>query len=165
MPPAAMLGPMTTAKRPSRRAAASVQPRAAKALANPAAAPAAAPAADPVHPLPHDELYARILRYLRRFPNRAVDVTPLAQELGMPATAVQVELERLARRRFVTLPFIEPGLGGGAELTQRGLAWLIGHEGGKPKDVPVALQRATKRVRAEDEAARLPRAQVYGQGR
>ena len=123
------------------------------------------PASDPAHPLPHDELYARILRSLRRLPNRANDLTPLADELGMPATALQVELERLARRRFVTLPFIEPGLGGGAELTQAGLAWLIAHEGGKPKDVPVALQKATRRVRAEAEAARLPRAEVYGRGR
>ena len=44
-------------------------------------------------------------------------------------------------------------------------AWLIAYEGGKPKDVPVALQPAKSRVRAEDEAARLPRAQVYGPGR
>ena len=124
-----------------------------------------ASAADPNHPLPHDELYARILRYLRRFPNRSNDLTPLADELRMPASALQVELARLARRRFVTLPFIEPGLGGGAELTQAGAAWLIGYEGGKPKDVPVAFQKAKDRVRAEDEAARLPRSQVYGEGR
>lgn len=146
---------MTTAKRPAR-----ATPSASKAPTR-----ARKAAADPNHPLPHDDLYARILRYLRRFPNRAVDVTPLADELGMPASALQVELERLARRRFVTLPFIEPGRGGGAELTQLGAAWLIGHEGGKPKDVPVALQKAKGRVRAEDEAARLPRAEVYGRGR
>jgi hypothetical protein len=146
---------MTTAKRPAR-----ATPSASKAPTRTRKA-----AVDPNHPLPHDELYARILRYLRRFPNRAVDVTPLADELGMPASALQVEVKRLARRRFVTLPFIEPGRGGGAELTQLGAAWLIGHEGGRPKDVPVALQKAKGRVRAEDEAARLPRAEVYGRGR
>ena len=120
---------------------------------------------DRIHPLPHDELYARILRALRRAPNRVVELTPLAIELGMDPRALQIELERLGRRGFVVLPFIEPGLGGGAELTQKGLAWLIAYEGGKPKDVPVALQPAKSRVRAEDEAARLPRAQVYGPGR
>ena len=51
---------------------------------------------------------------------------------------------------------------GGAELTAVGLRWLIGREGGKPKDVPVAFQPAKKHVRPLDEAARLPRAQVYG---
>jgi hypothetical protein len=149
---------MTTAKRPARASASAPK-------ASTRRAPARKTAADPNHPLPHDELYARILRFLRRFPNRAVDLTPLADELGMPATALQIEVERLARRGLVTLPFIEPGQGGGAELTQIGAAWLIGHEGGKPKDVPVALQKAKTRVRAQDEAARLPRAEVYGQGR
>jgi hypothetical protein len=124
-----------------------------------------AEAADATHPLPHEELYARILRNLRRFPNRALDLTPLAEELGMEPTALQVEVERLGRRGLLTLPFIEPGLGGGAELTQKGAAWLIAHEGGRPKDVPTALKMATGRVRAEDEAARLPRAEVYGRGR
>ncbi len=57
----------------------------------------------------------------------------------MEPQALQVELERLGRRGFVVLPFIEPGVGGGAELAQKGLAWLIAYEGGKPKDVPVAL--------------------------
>ena len=125
----------------------------------------ATPAPDPKHPLPHDELYARILRALRRAPNNVVELTPLAEELGMEPQALQVELERLGRRGFVVLPFIEPGLGGGAELAQKGLAWLIAYEGGKPKDVPVALQPAKGRVRAQDEAARLPRAEVYGPGR
>ncbi|HEY7847917.1 MAG TPA: hypothetical protein VIC83_06985 [Candidatus Limnocylindria bacterium] len=124
--------------------------------------PTTRPAADPTHPLPHDELYARILRALRAAPNQVVELTPLAGELKMEPQALQVELERLGRRGFVVLPFIEPGLGGGAELTQQGLAWLIAYEGGKPKDVPVALQPAKGRVRAEDEAARLPRAEVYG---
>lgn len=123
------------------------------------------PAPDPKHPVPHDELYARILRALRRAPNRVVELMPLAEELTMEPQALQVELERLGRRGFVVLPFIEPGLAGGAELAQKGLAWLIAHEGGKPKDVPVALQPAKGRVRAEDEAARLPRAEVYGAGR
>jgi hypothetical protein len=155
---------MTTAKRPARASAAKTSaPKASTRRAAPRRKAAAS--ADPAHPVPHDELYARILRYLRRFPNRAVDVTPLATELGMPASALQVEVERLAQRGFVVLPFIEPGLGGGAELSQKGLVWLIGYEGGKPKDIPVALQKAKDRVRAEDEAARLPRAEVYGQGR
>ena len=125
----------------------------------------AKPVADPKHPVPHDELYARILRALRRAPNQVVELTPLASELGMDPQALQVELERLGRRGFVVLPFIEPGLAGGAELAQKGLAWLIAYEGGKPKDVPVALQPAKGRVRAQDEAARLPRAEVYGAGR
>jgi hypothetical protein len=155
---------MTSAKRPP-RASASAKPSAPKSASRRAPARSAAAAADPNHPLPHDELYARILRFLRRFPNRAVDLTPLADELGMPAAALQVEVERMARRQFVTLPFIEPGAGGGAELSQRGLAWLIAHEGGKPRDVPAALQLAKRRVRSEDEAARLPRAEVYGRGR
>ncbi len=123
------------------------------------------PAPDPKHPLPHDELYARILRALRRAPNQVVELTPLAMELGMDPQALQVELERLGRRGFVVLPFIEPGVGGGAELAQKGLAWLIAHEGGKPKDVPVALKPAKDHVRAKAEAARLPRSEVYGPGR
>jgi hypothetical protein len=118
-----------------------------------------------VHPLAHDELYGKILRYLRRYPNRAVDLTPLAGELGIDPHLVQLEVERLARRGFVVLPFIEPGSSGGGELTQKGLAWLIAREGGRPKDVPVALKPANERVRAENEAARMPRADVYGRGR
>jgi hypothetical protein len=140
---------MTVAKRPAR----APRTRAAK------------PPADPTHPLPHDELYARILRFLRRSPNQVVELTPLAEELKMPPEAVQLELERLARRGLVVLPFIEPGAAGGAELAQSGLEWLIAYEGGRPKDVPVALQPAKRRVRAENEAARLPRADVYGVGR
>ena len=62
-------------------------------------------------------------------------------------------------------PFIEPGTAGGAELTEKGLRWLLAQEGGKPSEVPVALKPAKERVRAEAEAARLPRAQVYGVGR
>ena len=122
-------------------------------------------AADPAHPLSHDELYARVLRVLRRSPNTVVELTPLAEELQMPPETVQLELERMARRGLVVLPFIEPGKAGGAELAQSGLEWLIAHEGGRPKDVPVALKPAKGRVRAENEAARLPRADVYGVGR
>jgi len=62
-------------------------------------------------------------------------------------------------------PFIEPGTAGGAELTELGLRWLIEREGGKPKEVPVAFQPAREHVRTADEAARLPRAQVYGKRR
>jgi hypothetical protein len=115
--------------------------------------------------MPHDELYARILRVLRRAPNGVVELTPLADGLKMPPEGVQLELERMARRGMVVLPFIEPGKAGGAELAQPGLEWLIAQEGGRPKDVPVALKPAKARVRAEDEAARLPRAKVYGVGR
>lgn len=75
---------------------------------------------------------------------------------------MQLTVERLARRRLLTPPFIEPGTAGGGELTQAGLRWLVRYEGGQPKDKPTALKPATERVRAEDEAARLPRAEVYG---
>ena len=75
---------------------------------------------------------------------------------------MQVAVERLHRRRLVVTPFIEPGAAGGAELTEKGLRWLIDYEGGKPKDRPVALKIAKDHVRTGDEAARLPRAQVYG---
>jgi hypothetical protein len=137
----------------------------AKRRAAPAARPKTRKAADSSHPLPHDELYARILRVLRRAPNGVVELTPLAEELKMPPEAVQIELERMGRRGMVVLPFIEPGKAGGAELAQPGLEWLVAQEGGRPKDVPVALKPAKARVRAEDEAARLPRAKVYGVGR
>lgn len=149
---------MTTAKRAAKPAT-----RAAKPAARPAARKKSS--ADPAHPLPHDELYARILRILRRSPNEVVELTPLAEELGMQPHALQLEVERLASRGFLVLPFIEPGAGGGAQLAQKGLEWLIAHEGGRPKDVPVALKPARKHVRAQDEATRLPRADVYGVGR
>ena len=112
-----------------------------------------------------DELDAAILRFLRASPNKAVDLAPLAADLGVEPVAVQLAVERLAARRMVVPPFIEPGRAGGAELTAVGLRWLIAREGGKPKDVPVALQKAKGRVRAQDEAARLPRADVYGVNR
>jgi hypothetical protein len=112
---------------------------------------------------PHgDELTAAILRHLRRAPNQYMALDTLAAELDVEPQAVQLAVERLHRRRLLIAPFVEPGQAGGAQLTQVGLAWLIAREGGTPRDVPVALQPASGRVRAEDEAARLPRAQVYG---
>jgi hypothetical protein len=157
---------MTTAKRSPKPAAKAPSRSAATPARRPAARVAARrKPADPAHPLAHDDLNARILRALRRSPNEVVELTPLADELGMRPQALQVELERLSQRAFVVLPFIEPGAGGGALLAQKGLVWLIAHEGGKPKDVPVALKPAAKHVRAQDEAGRLPRADVYGPGR
>lgn len=113
-------------------------------------------------PISGEQLDAVILRHLRRYPNRFVDLGPLADELAIEPGRMQLTLERLARRRMVTLPFIEPGTAGGAELTEVGLRWLIAHEGGTPVDTPVAFQPSDKRIRSEDEAARLPRAEVYG---
>ena len=63
---------------------------------------------------------------------------------------------------MVVVPFIEPGTAGGATISQVGVRWLLDSEGGKPADKPTALKVATKHVRASDEAARLPRAEVYG---
>lgn len=116
-------------------------------------------------PIDGEQLDAAILRFLRRFPNETVDLGPLARELGLDPYRMQLAVERLAARRMVVAPFIEPGTAGGATLSEIGLRWLIAREGGKPADVPVAFQPATDRVRAEDEAARLPRAQVYGVSR
>lgn len=113
-------------------------------------------------PISAEQLHAVILRHLRRYPNRYVDLQPLADELGVEPERIQLELERLSRRRLITLPFIEPSQAGGAELTERGLRWLIAHEGGTPADTPVAFQPSKTRIRSEDEAARLPRADVYG---
>lgn len=112
--------------------------------------------------LSRDELDAAILRFLRRFPNETVDLTPLAEELGVDPFTMQLAVEDLHRRRLVVAPFIEPGSAGGATLSQVGLQWLIEREGGKPADVPTAFKLAKQHVRASDEAARLPRAQVYG---
>jgi hypothetical protein len=107
-------------------------------------------------------LTAAILRHVRRAPNREIDLEALALELGTDAQALQLAVERLHGRRLLIAPFIEPSRAGGAQLTEVGLRWLIDHEGGRPRDTPVALQPATERVRAADEAARLPRAKVYG---
>ena len=126
-----------------------------------AAASAAVPAATEA-PLSEDQLTAAVLRFLRRFPNRTVELSPLAEELGVDPYRLQLLVERLGRQGMVVVPFIEPGTAGGATLTEKGLRWLIAREGGKPADVPVALKPAREPVRAADEAARLPRAQVYG---
>lgn len=143
---------MTTAKPKPAAKPKSAPTRAAK------PATAAAVAAPPIG----DDLDAAILRALRRTPNRVVDLGPLASELGVEPVTMQLALERLALRRMVVLPFVEPGTAGGAELAAAGLRWLISREGGTPRDTPVAFQRATGRVRAEAEGARLPRADVYG---
>lgn len=109
-----------------------------------------------------DELDAAILRELRKTPNDYVDLGPLAERLGVEPFKVQLAVERLAQRRMVVVPFIEPGTAGGAILAEGGLRWLIEREGGRPKDKPMAFKLATGHVRASEEAARLPRAQVYG---
>ena len=131
----------------------------------PSAADAAAVATVPSAadaPIDGAQLDAAILRFLRRYPNETVDLQPLAEELGVEPARMQLAVEALGRRRMIVVPFIEPGTAGGATLTQVGLRWLIEREGGKPADRPTALQPAKKHVRASDEAARLPRAQVYG---
>lgn len=116
-------------------------------------------------PIDGAQLDAVILRFLRENPNRTVDLSPLADELGVDPYRLQLAVEDLGRRRMVVVPFIEPGSAGGATLTQVGLRWLLEREGGSPADTPVALKPAKDRVRAEDEAARLPRAEVYGVNR
>ena len=113
-------------------------------------------------PIDRQQLDLAILRFVRRFPNQTVDLVPLAEELSVDPVRIQLAVENLGRRRMVVVPFIEPGLAGGATLTAVGLRWLIEREGGKPSDVPVALKPAKDHVRAADEAARLPRAEVYG---
>ncbi len=128
-----------------------------------ASSKAAPPNAPPPKAAPiGDDLTAAILRYLRRVPNEERPLDPLAEELGMDPEALQLAIERLHQRRLLIAPFVEPGRAGGAKLTAVGLRWLIAHEGGKPRDKPIALKPARKRVRSEDEAARLPRATVYG---
>jgi hypothetical protein len=128
-----------------------------------AAKAATVPAAD-VAPIDNVQLDAAILRFLRRFPNQTVDLAPLAEELTVDPYRVQLAVEDLGRRRMVVVPFIEPGTAGGATLTQIGVLWLLDHEGGKPADKPTALKLAKEHVRPGDEAARLPRADVYGIG-
>lgn len=129
-----------------------------------AAASVAVPSATEA-PIDVAQLDAAILRTLRRFPNQTVDLQPLADELGVDPYRLQLAVEDLGRRRMVVVPFIEPGVAGGATLTAVGLRWLIAREGGTPADTPTAVKVAKERVRAEDEAARLPRAQVYGVSR
>ncbi len=152
---------MTTSASRSPRRHASVRKDARPRTASTSAAPTSA-APTSAAPSSGDELDASIIRFLRRTPNRFVDLAPLAAELGIEPFAMQLAVERLHRRRLLNAPFIEPGTAGGAELTEQGNRWLIEREGGKPADAPVALKPARKRVRAESEAARLPRAQVYG---
>jgi hypothetical protein len=113
-------------------------------------------------PIDGAQLDAAILRFVRRYPNQTVDLAPLAAELGVDPYRMQLAVESLAARRMLVAPFIEPGTAGGATLTQIGLRWLLEREGGSPADVPVALQPAREMIRPSDEAARLPRAQVYG---
>ncbi len=125
-----------------------------------AASVATVPAATEA-PIDGRQLDAVILRFLRRFPNQTVDLSPLADELAVDPYRLQLAVEDLGRRRMVVIPFIEPGSAGGATLTATGLRWLIDREG-LPADTPATLKVAEERVRAEDEAARLPRAQVYG---
>jgi hypothetical protein len=108
-----------------------------------------------------DAVTAAILRQLRRSPNSDVSLDGLADQLHLEPETVQLAVERLHKRRLLIAPFIEPGRAGGARLTADGLRWLVAREGGTPQDVPIALQPARGRVRAEDEAARLPRADVY----
>ncbi len=132
-----------------------------KPSADEAAAVATVPSAADA-PIDGAQLDAAILRFLRQFPNRTVELNPLADELGVDPIRVQLAVEDLGRRRMVVVPFIEPGSAGGATLTAIGLRWLIDREGGSPVDTPTAFKPAEERVRAEDEAARLPRAQVYG---
>ena len=131
----------------------------------PSAAAAAAVATVPSAtdaPIDGAQLDAAILRFLRRFPNETVDLQPLADELGVEPSRIQLAVEALGRRGMVVVPFVEPGAAGGATLTAVGLRWLIEREGGTPSDKPTALQPAKKHVRPSDEAARLPRAEVYG---
>lgn len=116
-------------------------------------------------PIDGAQLDAAILRALRQRPNRTVELDPLAAELGVDPDRLQLAVESLGRRRMVVVPFIEPGAAGGAELTAVGLRWLIEREGGTPADQPDALRPAKQHVRPQDEAARLPRSEVYGVSR
>lgn len=128
----------------------------------PDATAAAQPAPARKGPPPASELRVAILRYLRRWPNATVELGPLAAELGVAPEEMQLAAERLNGRGLVITPFVMPEAAGAATLTEVGLRWLIEQEGGRPRDVPVAYQKASGPVRASDEAARLPRSQVYG---
>lgn len=153
---------MTTKRsRPRRRA---VEPADPDSTVTPAPREAIAitPAAPPPGGPTGDDLSELVLRFVRRFPNQTVDLSPLAEELGMEPFALQLHVERMARRRLIVVPFVEPGTAGGATLTERGLRWLLAREGGKPRDVPTAFKKAEEHVRTGDDAARLPRVQVYG---
>jgi hypothetical protein len=156
-----MKRPTTRRRRPAQVADPDTTESPSKAeVAKAATVPAASDA-----PIDDGQLDAAILRALRARPNRTVELGPLAEELEVDPYRLQLAVERLGRRRMVVVPFIEPSAAGGGTLTEVGLRWLIEREGGTPSDIPVALKPATQRVRAEDEAARLPRAQVYGVSR
>lgn len=114
-------------------------------------------------PSASDRMTAAILRRLREQPNEFVDLAGLADGLGEDPFTIQVHLKQMARRKLVTTSFIEPSRAGAAELTERGHAWLLQREGGRPADPPVLLQPATAQTR--HDGPRLPRAQVYGPGR
>lgn len=146
-PSAGILRPVTTTKRAPR-------PKA------PARKPASqGPSIDA------DALDAAILRFMRPFPNRTVDLGPLAVELDIDPMQIQLAVERLGRQRKVVVPFVEPGTAGGAELTAVGLRWLIEREGGTPVDVPAAFQPARHQTRTAEDAPRLPRSVVFGPDR
>ena len=123
----------------TKRAKRPAQPGDPSSTVKPSAADAAALATVPSAteaPIDGAQLDAAILRFLRRFPNETVDLTPLAEELGVDPYRVQLAVESLAQRRMVVVPFIEPGTAGGATLTAVGLRWLIEREGGMPSDIP-----------------------------
>ena len=129
------------AARPAKPAdpATTVRPRR-KAAAKTATVPPATEA-----PIDNTQLDAAILRFLRRFPNQTVDLSPLAEELAVDPYRMQLAVEELGRRRMVVVPFIEPGTAGGATISQVGVRWLLDSEGGKPADKP-------DRVEGGDEA-------------
>ena len=60
-----------------------------------AAAVATVPSATDA-PIDGAQLDAAILRFLRRFPNQTVDLTPLAEELGVDPYRIQLAVEALA---------------------------------------------------------------------
>jgi hypothetical protein len=153
---------MTTKRsRPRRRAVEPADPDTTITPA-PREATGVSPAVSPPGGPTGDDLTELVLRFVRRFPNQTINLTPLADELGMEPFALQLHAEHMARRRLIVIPFVEPGTAGGATLTERGLRWLLAREGGKPRDIPTAFKKAEAHVRTADDAARLPRVQVYG---
>ncbi len=108
-----------------------------------------------VHP-PHWAATPPTAREPMRPPPRAMAGPPSVRDSGWLAAAVGGGMILVVVLVGVMVS------AGGATLTAVGLRWLIAREGGSPADEPTALKPAQDRVRAEDEAARLPRAQVYG---
>ena len=86
-------------------------------LRRPTAAAAATVPPATEAPIDGEQLDAAILRFLRRYPNKTVDLAPLAAELGVDPYRIQLAVESLGRRGMVVVPFIEPGTAGGATLT------------------------------------------------